>query len=62
MYFVGPHDGIGGTVKRKVYREVLSGKTVIENAKQFAAAAEQLCDITGVFQFHNFCTIKLGTM
>ena len=48
-HFKGPHDGIGGTVKRKVFREVVSGKIVIENAQQFAKAADQLCNITVMY-------------
>ena len=45
---IGPHDGIGGTVKRKIYREVKTGKVVIEDAKQFADLANQLCGIKGI--------------
>ena len=44
---IGPHDGIGGTVKRKVYQEVTSGRIVIEDAQQFANEADRLCKIRG---------------
>ena len=45
MTLTDPHDGIGGTIKRKVYTEVLSAKVVIENAKQFSEAVDRLCDL-----------------
>ena len=32
-HFKGPHDGIGGTVKRKVYQDVTSSRVVIANAE-----------------------------
>ena len=32
----GPMDGIGGTLKNTVYREVKSGKAIINDAKEFA--------------------------
>ena len=36
-HFKGPHDGIGGTVKRKVYQDVSTWKVVIKNAEHFAS-------------------------
>ena len=33
FFSLGPHDGIGSTVKQKFYQQVLSGKRVIEDAK-----------------------------
>ena len=39
----GPIDGIGGEVKRQVWRSELQGKTVVHNAKSFADVASQLC-------------------
>ena len=37
----GPMDGIGGTLKNSIYRDVMSGKCVIETPKQFAEYAEK---------------------
>lgn len=39
----GPIDGIGGEVKRQVWRSVLQGKDVVVNAKDFADVAARLC-------------------
>ena len=36
----GPVDGIGGSVKHAVYRNVLSKKVIIENPQQFASYAD----------------------
>ena len=44
-HFKGPHDGIRGTVKRKIYRDVSSMKVVLGNAKEFAEYADEVCDI-----------------
>ena len=38
----GPMDGIGGTIKNCVYRDVMSGKCVIDTPKQFAEHAEKV--------------------
>ena len=51
IFSLEPHDGIGRTVKWKVYQEVLSGKRVIEDAKQFAMAANDICNIKGMFEY-----------
>ena len=37
----GPMDGIGGTIKNKVYRDVMSKKYLITNAKDFAEYANK---------------------
>ena len=37
----GPMDGIGGTLKNSVYRDVMSGKCVLDTPKQFAEYAEK---------------------
>ena len=37
----GPMDGIGGTLKNCVYRDVMSGKCVIDTPKQFAEHADK---------------------
>ena len=34
-------DGIGGTLKNTVYREVKSGKAIINDAKEFAQYADK---------------------
>ena len=39
----GPCDGIGGEVKRQVWRATLQGKAVITDATSFAATADKLC-------------------
>ena len=36
----GPMDGIGGFLKNSIYRDVMSGKCVIDTPKQFAEYAE----------------------
>ena len=48
-YILGPHNGIGGTVKRKVYQEVLSDHLVVRDARHFAEEANSICDIQGIF-------------
>ena len=45
-HFKGSHDGIGGTIKRKVYQHVSSERVVIQNAKHFATYADQVCNIS----------------
>ena len=35
-HFKGHHDGIGGTVKRKVYQDVTSSHVVIANTEHIA--------------------------
>ena len=44
-HFKGPHDGIGGTVKRKVYQDVTESKVIIRNAKHFASYAKSIWEI-----------------
>ena len=41
-HFKGPHDGIGGCIKRKVYQDVLAGKIIISDAQQFAEYANSI--------------------
>ena len=41
----GPMDGIGGTVKNVVFKEVKSGRLSIETPKEFAEAADRLCKV-----------------
>lgn len=38
----GPMDGVGGTIKNKVFREVKSGRFTITSPKKFSNAAERL--------------------
>ena len=38
-------DGVVGTVKSMVYRRVLAGDIVIDNPKQFANFAQELCKV-----------------
>ena len=39
----GPIDGIGGTVKRAVWRRILQGSVVINNAADFVSVAKDAC-------------------
>ena len=39
----GPVDGVGGTVKRAVWRRVLQRKALVNSSKDFAAVAEAAC-------------------
>ena len=45
----GPIDGMGGTIKNKVYRDVMSNKCLIKNAKDFLEYANKnINDITSI--------------
>ena len=44
-HFKGPHDGIGGTIKKKVYQHVSSGKVIITDAKEFATYANEISTV-----------------
>ena len=44
-HFKGPHDGIGGTITRKVYQHVSSGKVIITDAKQFATYPNEISTV-----------------
>ena len=44
-HFKGPHDGAGGTVKRKVYQDVTASKVIIRDAKHFASYANSILEI-----------------
>ena len=39
------HDGIGGTVKRKVYQDVSTWNVVIKDALHFATYANEICNV-----------------
>ena len=43
-YFKGPHDEIGGSVKRKVYQDVSSNRSVITSAKHFVQYTHEFCN------------------
>ena len=43
-HFKGPHDGIGGSVKRKVYQDVSSKRIVTTSAKDFVQYANEVCN------------------
>ena len=46
----GPMDGIGGTIKNKVFRDVMSNKCLIKNAKDFAEYANKTINgITSIY-------------
>lgn len=42
-HFKGPHDGIGGSMKRKLYQDVSSNQIVITSAKHFTQYANEVC-------------------
>ena len=46
----GPIDGIGGPIKNKVYRDVMSNKCLIKNAKDFAEYANKT--INGIISIY----------
>ena len=47
----GPMDGIGGTIKNMVFRQVKAGKIIINSAEDFYNAANQFCaSIATLFQ------------
>ena len=41
----GPMDGVGGTIKNCVFKEVKSGRLTIESPEEFAHAADRLCNV-----------------
>ena len=45
----GPMDGIGGTIKNLVYRRVLARDIVINNPKQFASYANEICKVDSLY-------------
>ena len=46
----GPIDGMGGTIKNKVYRDVMSNKCLIKNAKDFLEYVNKnINDITSIY-------------
>lgn len=45
----GPMDGIGGTVKNKVFRKVLSRDLVIDSASQFASVANDITNVESLY-------------
>ena len=47
--FKGPHDGIGGTVKRKVHQDVSAPKVIINNAKKFDDCVDHVTDVKVVY-------------
>ena len=44
-HFKGPRDGLGGTVKRKVYKHVTASKVIISDGKHFASYANSILEI-----------------
>ena len=42
-------DGVAGTVENMVYRRVLAGYIVIDNPKQFANFAQEVCNGDSLF-------------
>ena len=54
-HFKGPHDGIGGTVKSKVYQDVTASKVIIRDAKHFLEIQVEYLDILKLYtlQIHH---------
>ena len=44
-----PMDGVGGTVENTGYRRVLAGDFLIDNPKQFASFAQEVCNVDLLF-------------
>ena len=44
-HFKGPHDGIGGTVKRKVYQDVTASKVIVRDTKHFSSYAKSILEV-----------------
>jgi hypothetical protein len=62
----GPIDGIGGTMKRTVWRRILQGRVVVNNASDFAEVAKEACPninviVVGVDEVSK-CKSSLETM
>ena len=45
----GPMDGIGGTLKNTVFKEVKSGRLSVDSPEAFAMAADKLCKIDSLY-------------
>ena len=45
----GPMDGVGGTVKNKVFKEVKSKRLSINTPEEFTVAADRLCNVDSLF-------------
>ena len=45
----GPMDGIGGTVKNIVFKEVKSGRLSVDTPEEFATAANRLCKVHSLY-------------
>lgn len=48
-HFKGSHNGLGGTVKRRIYQDVSTFKFVIRDAKHFVEYANKICDINAEY-------------
>ena len=44
-HFKGPHDGIGGTVKRKVYQDVTASKVIVRDTNHFSSYAKSILEV-----------------
>ena len=48
-HFKGPHDGIGGAIKRKVFSDVTTQKVVIQNASHFCSYASNVSHVNMIY-------------
>ena len=48
-HFKWSHDGIGGSIKRKVYSDVSAQKVVIQNARHFATYSDENCNVNVLY-------------
>ena len=48
-HFKGPHDGIGGTIKRSIYNDVRSSKVTIKESKNLADYANEKLNLHVIY-------------
>ena len=49
LHFKGPHDGIGGAIKRKHFSDVTAQKVVIQNASHFCSYASNVYYVNVIY-------------
>ena len=48
-HFKGPHDGIGGAIKRRVFSDITTQKVVIQNASLFCSYASNVSHVKLIY-------------
>ena len=48
-HFKGPHDGIGGAIKRRVFSNITTQKVVIQNASLFCSYASNVSHVKLIY-------------